>query len=123
MEVGILARFSLRRYDTQATLAMWCSLAAVVPLLALVMFIFQHLSWDEWIVYYGPTRQIAILGATGVTLGLAAIGFGLGYNSAGQRRNDKPQRSWIGFFVGALVASLAIALFLFFWIRGEPVTV
>lgn len=114
-----MAKFSLRRYDTQATVGMYCSLVALLCLAAQVFLIFQHLNPDEWIVFYGPTRRIAIFVATAATLGMAAIAAGLGFNSAGQRRNDKGQLSWIGFFIGALVFSLSIALFLFFHWRGE----
>jgi hypothetical protein len=114
-----VAKFSLRRYDTQATLGLYCSLAALLCLIVQAWFIFQHLNWDEWIVLYGPRRRIAILMACAATIGLAVIGAALGFNSAGQRRNEKGQLSWIGFFTGALVISLSIALFLLFWSRGE----
>ena len=46
----------------------------------------------------------------------AAPGCLLGFNSAGQRRNDKQARSWTGFFVGGAVLTfnliLVIALYM-----------
>ena len=46
----------------------------------------------------------------------AFVGFVLGWNSAGQRRNDKPMRSWVGFFVGGGVVTLDVVLMLAFYL-------
>jgi hypothetical protein len=45
----------------------------------------------------------------------AAVGFLLGWSSAGQRRNDKPLRSWVGFFVGGAVLTFDMILLVAFW--------
>jgi hypothetical protein len=64
---------------------------------------------------------MAILLAAAITILLAATGFGFGLSSAGQRRNDKQQLSWIGFFIGAIVLAMTfVALFVFVQ-RGEMV--
>lgn len=118
-EVAAVAKFSLRRYDTQATVGMYCALAALLCMVAQVILITQYLNTDDWIVLYGPTRRLLVLAATATTIGIAIIGAGLGFNSAGQRRNEKGRQSWIGFFASVLIMCLSFALFLFFWMRGE----
>jgi hypothetical protein len=54
-----------------------------------------------------------------MTMVLAASGFGFGLSSAGQRRNDKPQLSWTGFFIGAAILCLTVVLLFIFRVRGE----
>lgn len=116
-----MAKFSLRRAENQAQVSALLSALSVLPLAALSFFVVQKIDWAELVLYYGPNRRIAILGTAAVTLLMSAIGFGLGLNSAGQRRNDKQQLSWIGFFTGALVLALTFVVIFLFMQRGEPV--
>lgn len=116
-----VANFSLRRYDTQARVSVALSIASCVTLVATAFFTLRYLDWSEYTVYYGPVRRLLILGAGAATLALSLAALGLGLNSAGQRRNDKPKLSWLGFFIGAGVFSLAIILLFLFKIRGESV--
>ncbi len=114
-----MAKFSLRRYDSQALVSVLLSALAVVPLIAMAYFMIQNFEWEAQIVIYGPTRRIAIFGAAAAAIGLAVLGSGFGFNSAGQRRNDKGRYSWLGFFTGAAVISLTFGLLALFFIRGE----
>lgn len=117
-----MPRLSLRRYDHQAILSVTISALSFLPLLALVWLVFRNMHWDEKIIYYASmTYRLAILGDTAFTLLMGAVGLGLGLNSVGQRRNDRQQLSWIGFFVGALVICLTLVLFILFWTRSEKV--
>jgi len=119
-----MAKFSLRRYDTQARLSIIIALASIVTMLGLVYCIFRKnmgVFFEEFVLYHGPNRKLAIYLATAITILLAVFGFGLGYNSAGQRRNDKQQLSWLGFFISAVVICLTIVLFLLFHWRAESV--
>lgn len=119
-----MGKFSLRRFDTQARASVVLSLVSLLPLLAMVGFILtSNLDREQLLFYYGARRKIAILGSALMALLLAAGGFGFGLNSAGQRRNDKPQLSWIGFFTGALVLSLTCVLIFLFMSRGEQAIV
>ena len=115
-----MAKFSLRRPDTQARVSLITSLASVVTLAGLIAVVIHETDFTERVVYYGWVANIAVLGATALTLMLSAVGFGLGLSSAGQRRNDKQKWSWIGFFVGAGVLCLTLIVFAFY-LKGELV--
>lgn len=114
-----MAKFSLSRYDTQARVSLGLALFSVVCLLGLAVLIFQHLDLSQWVITYGRFRRLVIMGATAGTILVAAIAFGMGLNSAGQRRNDKPLFSWLGFFISAGVICMSLILFFLFRTRGE----
>jgi hypothetical protein len=114
-----VAKFSLRRYDTQAKVSIYIAIASVVTLLGQAFLVLQNISTQDAVIYYGPTRRMAVLGATATTLFLAVLAFGFGFNSVGQRRNDKQALSWAGFFVGAGVFCLSIIVYYLFSSRGE----
>ena len=115
-----MAKFSLRRYDTQARASVIVSLASVASLLGMIALLSRNFFWSETTIVYGnPAYKLIIYGAAFVTMVLSAFGFGFGFNSAGQRRNDKPQLSWIGFFIGAAVLCLTVVLLFFFRSRSE----
>ncbi len=122
-----MAKFSLSRYDTQARVSVLVSAVSCIFLAMLTVFVFsidkglKLLDKSQYIVTYGHTRRLLVLGCGGAAILLAVIGFGMGLNSAGQRRNDKPTLSWLGFFLGAMVLCLAAILLFFFQTRGEPI--
>ena len=115
-----MANFSLRRYDTQARFGLLLSLLAALCMAVMAVGIFQHFNRSDWTPYYGQTRKLGVLASGMLSLLLAACGFGLGLNSAGQRRNDKPTLSWLGFFLGAGVLCLTVILLIFFLKQGQP---
>ncbi len=114
-----MAKFSLRRYEDQARVSLVAALASAVTFVGLLVLVVRRFSLQELAVFYGQPTRIAILVATAVTALLAVIGFGLGINSVGQRRNEKQGLSWAGFFVAAAVLVLTICVFTFFFLRGE----
>lgn len=57
----------------------------------------------------------AFLAAVGAALACSAGGFALGLNSAGQKRNTRSGASWMGFFLSAGAATIALCVALFFW--------
>jgi len=119
-----MAKFSLRRYETQARASVIVALASVASLLGLVFLFSRNFVWSETVIVYGnPSYKLMVYGAAFVTLVLSAFGFGFGFNSAGQRRNDKPQLAWIGFFIGATVLCLTIILLCCFRARTEVITI
>ncbi len=115
-----MARFSLRRYEDQAKASVVFGIAACASLLAQAALVFRHVDTNTWSVIYGSmNRRYLIFLATAVSLLLGAIALGLGFNSAGQRRNEKPQLSWLGFFLGAGTVCVAIVVACFFQFRSE----
>ena len=109
----------LRRYDVQATYACVLSMVSIPLFFAAVSLILRNLDWDlRQIVYrseglFLPALAVCVL----ASMAAAALGFLFGWSSAGQRRNDRQIRSWVGFFVGGTILTfdtiLAIAFFMF----------
>ena len=57
---------------------------------------------------------VCVAAASALSLG----GLGLGFSSAGQRRNSAQAASWMGFFLGSAVLSLSIIVFSAFALLG-----
>jgi len=113
------AKFSLRRYETQARVSMFVGIASCLCLLALAVLVFHNADWSEWVIYYArPWRRQIVFLAGAVTLLAAVTALGFGFNSAGQRRNTRPRESWLGFFLGAGVVCLALVLLFIFHQRA-----
>jgi divalent metal cation (Fe/Co/Zn/Cd) transporter len=116
---------SLRKLDVQATYSLVLSLASVAPFLAAAFALARNYEPDLRAFVYGAHGKflIAFLACVGLSALIAAVGFVLGWNSAGQRRNEKSSRSWIGFYVGGLTLTLNIVLLIAFWLlRLQAVT-
>ena len=116
-----MAKFSLRRYDVQATASLILSAAAFVFVVAMAAMIAGALNMEMKVITYGSEglRMPAIYLTGLAAFGLGVAGFGLGMNSAGKRRNDKPKRSWIGFFLGAGAITFSLLLLVLFKMWGE----
>lgn len=115
-EIGV--RFGgFRRFDVQANYAMGVALASVVPCAVAVWLVLRNMNWDLRQIVYGAEGRFvpAFIGAIVISLIPATLGFVLGWSSANQRRNDKPARSWIGFFVGGLVVTCDLVLLIAFY--------
>jgi len=106
----------LRRYDVQATWALFSAVLATAPFLAAAYLVFSRFDSVLGQIRYGSHGRFipAFVGCVGLSGLLAMLGFILGWNSAGQRRNDKSRRSWTGFFLGGLIATLDIVLMIAF---------
>ncbi len=116
---------SLRKFDVQARFGLTASIAAIVPCLAGFAALFRNYNHELRAIPYGKEGmfQIIILGCVLAAGGLSVVGLGLGFNSAGQRRNKDSGKSWIGFFIGTGVLSLTIIMFYAFWkLRFQIVT-
>ena len=115
-----MAKFSLGRPDDRhAKLSLYLAVASAVTLLMQLFFILQKADLIELVVRYGKNRRLAILGATAMTLMLAASAFGMGINSVGQKKVKKQKLCWISFFVSAGVMCMAVVAFYLFLSRGE----
>lgn len=102
-----MARSSLRRYDVQATYALGASLFSVVPLIGAVVLMLRNWDGDLGAVVHGSGGKFLPILAICIALAMLSGGVGLvmGINSAGQRRNERERRSWIGFFLGGAVVT------------------
>ncbi len=108
-----MTRGSLRRYDVQAVYSLRLACVSWLPLIAAAGLVLRNYNAAiQRIEYANPLWLGALLGCTGLAMLGGGLALALGFNSAGQRRNDKPRFSWIGFFLGGTVLSLAIVVFL-----------
>ena len=107
----------LRRYDVQASYACVLSTVSAVPLLGAAALAFRNYHHDLGQIIYGSKGFFlpAFGGCLLLSMVPAAIGMLLGWSSAGQRRNDKPMHSWIGFFVGGGILTFDLILLIAFW--------
>ena len=101
------------------------SLTGVLPLAAAA-----YVSWTK----YNPNLQAIQYGSEGLfkvgflvciaaAVALSLGGLGLGFSSAGERRNNAQAASWLGFFLGSAVLSLSIIVFAAFASLGLEITV
>ncbi len=118
-----VAKFSLRKVETQATASAVLSLSSLFFLLGLAVLVFRHFDWQSKSIFYKEgTLRVVALGLCGLfSLGLSVLGFGFGISSAGERRNQRNNLSWGGFFVGAFAICLTLVLLAFFFFWREPV--
>lgn len=118
-----MARLNLRRYDVQASVSLFLSAASVVFVIGTAVLLFYRYDADSRTVLYmiGTPRWFLLMACAGLAGLLSLLGLSLGANSAGQRRNDKQTRSWIGFFIGAFVLTMTIILLAIYLVRGEAV--
>jgi hypothetical protein len=111
-----VALSKLRRYDVQATYSIALSLVALAPFGAAAVLLARNFDREGRVFAYGEGSPYlpVLLVLVGVSFLISAGGSLLGLSSAGQRRNDKNQRSWIGFLFGGLLATLSIIMGLAF---------
>ena len=108
---------SLRRFDVQATYASVLAIISAAPALAAATLMLRRYNSELGQVVYGSGSRFlpVFLGIILVSMLFSAVGLLLGWNSAGQRRNDKPARSWIGFFLGGGVLTFDLILLIAFY--------
>ena len=106
---------SIRRYDIQASWGYALSVFSVLPLLG-----GAYLAWRNYdgmlgqIIYESKLYVPLFVGCVLLSMVAGALGCLFGFSSAGQRRNDRPVRSWIGFFVGGGVLTFDVILLIAF---------
>ena len=118
-----MALGNLRRYDVQAKYAFALAMVSIVPAFAALWMGWRRFDADLGRIIYGSQGQfvLAFVGCVVLSAAPAALGFVMGWSSAGQRRNDQSRRSWIAFFVGGSVLTLNVVLLIaFFMLRLQP---
>lgn len=113
-----VSRFNLRRVEVQAAWALNCALLALLPLGVAAWQLVTRYDPEMRGVRYGSRSWLlpAMLVCLGVGIALSFVATLLGYNSADHRRNDRPGRSWAGFFVGVAGATIGIIALIAFWL-------
>lgn len=118
---------NLRLHETQARVASLFGVLALLCLAALVVIVFKNFNTELMAISYNPKggigkfRKIAVFAGTALTIGIGLAAGGLGFNSLGQKRNNKQGMSWLGLALGALSVSIAPIL-LFAWLElNQPV--
>lgn len=106
---------SLRRYDVQARVSFALVWVAVLPTLVAMWLVWRNYHADiREIVYRSKSYALALMACIGFGGLIAGIACVLGYNSAGEARNDQSKRSWFAFFLGGGLVTLNIIIFLGF---------
>lgn len=107
----------LRRYEVQAACSLALALLSLAPAAAAGWLALRN--YDEQLgrIIYGFKGSFLIIFAASVaaSMGVAFLGFAMGWNSAGQPRNHRSAASWAGFFLGGLVLTVNIILVLAFY--------
>lgn len=111
---------NFRLYDTQAKAALIFGIVGIFCIAALTVFVFRNFSWAEKEIYYnskqgfGKYRPYLVQGTTAISVVIGFAAGMLGFNSLGQKRNNKQSFSWMGLLMGTLSVSLAVIL-LYAW--------
>jgi len=108
---------SLRKFDVQAKAALTLAVVSAIPFLCAALLTARNWNSDLDQITYGVGSRFVPLLLACLLLSMApsALGFLLGWSSAGQRRNDRSSWSWVGFFLGGLIFTLDFILLLAFW--------
>ncbi|MCG3129529.1 MAG: hypothetical protein FLDDKLPJ_00262 [Phycisphaerae bacterium] len=112
------SRFNLRRVEVQAAWALNCALLALLPLGLAAWQLVARYDPEMRGVRYGSRSWLlpGMMACLGAAITLSLVAALLGYSSADHRRNDRPGRSWAGFFVGAAGATIGIIALIAFWL-------
>ena len=109
-------------YERQAQLSVVLAAIGGVAFLAAAVLLGRNFTWQMfWVVYNPKGMWLPTLGVTLlISLGAGVVGFFVGLNSAGQRRNTRSQLSWLGFFLNAGIIALAVCAVVFFYFARNP---
>jgi len=110
----------LRRYETQAVWALGLAVVSLGPAALAALLALRNYNGDLGRIVYGGGGRFVLLfvGGVAASLAIAFPGFVLGWNSAGQPRNDRSAASWAGFLLGGLCLSVNIILLIALYMLG-----
>lgn len=110
-------------YEVQSKWSVRLSAGGAVVLLAAVFLVFSRFNFTEFSLQMraGSGRYFAVLLAVLIGAALGAIAAMLGFVAADQKRNTNSSQAWIGFALGATVATLSVCLGVVFWLTKDIV--
>jgi len=108
----------LKTFEAQSRLSVLLAVVAAVLTIAAAFLIVTRFDPESFavVIRVRGARFFAIIGATAVAILLGLTGFFMALNSAGQRRNKESRLAWLGFFSNAAILTLALCLFVFFFL-------
>jgi len=111
-----MASINFRRFEVQARLGLYLAVAAAVPFLVAAYLVVTRFKPELGQIVYGSGGKFlpAFFGMVIASMLPSFVGFALGLNSAGQRRNEATSQAWLGFFIGGVILTLNIILVLAF---------
>lgn len=115
--------FNLKKLENQAVLSVILAIVGGVCAVGGIGIILWKFKWQQFMLPFRASGMLqpAVLGSLALSIGIGIAGFGVGFNSAGEKRNSKSRLSWIGFFLNAGVLALALIAAVFFMIVREPI--
>lgn len=120
---------NFRLHQTQATTAMLVGVMGLLSLAALAAVVLKNFNRDTWTILYneesgwGQYRKPLTYIFSLTTILVGAVALALGFNSLGQKRNEKQGRSWLGMTLGAIAIALAPVLLTLWLQRNEAIIV
>lgn len=117
---------TLNTYENQAWLSVGLAAVGALGMLGAIVLLARNADANffqtYWINYspkssYLPSLAISLM----VACVAAGIGFLVGWNSAGQKRNTRSQLAWLGFFLCAGVITLSLCTGLLFYVTRHAV--
>lgn len=113
----------LNQHEKFARYSVMLAVVGGLAALAAVYGVFSAFRPQNFEVIYSPRslRFPAILGSIFIAGAAGTAGFFLALSSAGQKRNKLVRMSWLGFFLNAGIVTVALCVFVFFWLAKESV--
>lgn len=117
---------NFRLATTQASASLYIGILSLLGVSALAVFVFKGFDAELKVIVYnsaqgiGRFRPYMVYGTTAASLLIGFVAGLLGFNSLGQKRNEKQGSSWLGMAAGALTVSIAPVLLFAWHTLSEP---
>ena len=113
---------NLRLDKTKATTSLVLGIIGLLGIMAMAVIVFKGFDGNDNVIRYHPKagfsqyRPYIVFAATPTVCIFGFLAGVLGFQSLGQKRNDRQRHSWLGLISGALSISLALVMF-FAWMK------
>lgn len=102
---------NFRLYDTQALFSAILGAIALAFVIAMLIVVSRNFDPHQKVIWFNPKsryREPIIFAATGGAILFGIISGSMGFNSLGQKRNNRQGMSWLGMALGAVSMVLAV---------------